>query len=100
MKKAVSTELTALNIARITALLAEAPGKLEALSTRLSEAQLQQPLGPGERSSAEDLAHLVNCEARSSEAIYLALLADEPVFVDIHPERRLGHGSGYGFHSR
>jgi hypothetical protein len=36
------------------------------------------------------LAHLVNCEARSSEAIYLALLADEPYLLDIHPERQRG----------
>jgi hypothetical protein len=47
-------------------------------------------LGQGQRSFTEILAHLINCEARSSEAIYLALLADDPVLVDIHPERQLG----------
>ncbi len=90
MKKLVSTELTNANITRVTALLADAPGKVESLSKGLSDAQLRRPLGDGERSFTEELAHLLNCEARSSEAIYLALLVDEPLFVDIHPERQLG----------
>jgi hypothetical protein len=33
---------------------------------------------------------LLNSEARSSEAIYLALLAGEPFVPDIHPERQWG----------
>jgi hypothetical protein len=86
----VSTELTNANIATVKDLLADTPRKLEALSKRSAQEQLRQRLGPGERSVTEILAHLLNCEARSSEAIYLALLADEPVFVDIHPERQLG----------
>ena len=64
--------------------------KLESLSKRFSAEQLREPLGSGERSFTEDLAHLLNCEARSSEAIYLALLEDEPLFIDIHPERQWG----------
>jgi DinB family protein len=90
MKKIISTETTTSNIARVKDLLAETPLKLENLSNRLSAEGLRQPLGSGERSFTEDLAHLINCEARSSEAIYLALLAEEPVFIDIHPERQLG----------
>jgi DinB superfamily len=90
MKKTVSTELTDANIAKVTTLLADTPLKVEHLSAGLSEEQLRQPLGPGERSFVEDLAHLLNSEARSSEAIYLALLVDEPLFVDIHPEREWG----------
>jgi hypothetical protein len=90
MKKAVSTELTNANIAKVTNLLADAPAKLESLSKNLSNGQLRQPLGSGERSFTEDLAHLIHCEARSSEAIYLALLADDPVFLDIHSERQWG----------
>jgi hypothetical protein len=90
MKKSVSTELTKENIEKVTELLAETPAKLQGLSKGLSGEQLRRPLGSGERSFTEDLAHLLNGEARSSEAIYLALLADEPVFIDIHPERELG----------
>lgn len=71
-------------------LLTDAPEKLEQLSQSLSQSQLRQPLGSGERSLTEALAHLLHCEARSSEAIYLALLAEEPIFVDIHPERQFG----------
>jgi hypothetical protein len=90
MKKAVSTELTKANIARVTAFLGETAGKLESLSQSLSDEQLHRPLGPGERSFTEVLAHLLYCEARSTEAIYLALLANEPLFTPIHPERQLG----------
>ena len=90
MKKIISTEATNSNIAKVKDLLADTPLKLESLSKRLPAEQLSQPLGSGERSFTEDLAHLINCEARSFEAIYLALLAEEPVFIDIHPERQLG----------
>src|SRR5687768_8889650 len=90
MKKIISTEATNSNIAKVKDLLADTPLKLESLSKRLPAEQLRQPLGSGERSFTEDLAHLIHCEARSSEAIYLALLAEEPVFIDIHPERQLG----------
>jgi DinB superfamily len=96
MKKAVSTEPTTSNIKKIIELLADTSGKLESLSKRLSIEQFRQPLGSGERSFTEDLAHLLHCEARSSEAIYLALLADEPLFVDIHPEREFGKLLRYG----
>jgi hypothetical protein len=90
MKKIISTEATNVNIAKVRDLLADTPRKLERLSKHFSTEQLRQPLGSGQRSFTEDLAHLINCEARSSEAIYLALLADEPLFTDIHPERQLG----------
>ena len=90
MKKIISTEATNANIAKVKDLLADTPLKLESLSKRFSAQQLREPLGSGERSFTEDLAHLLNCEARSSEAIYLALLADEPLFIDLHPERQLG----------
>jgi hypothetical protein len=48
------------------------------------------PLGEGERSLTETLAHLVNSEARTSESIYLALLLDEPLMANIHSERDWG----------
>ena len=90
MKKAISTELTSTNIAKVMELLAQAPAQLESLSQGLSEVQLLQPLGTDERSFTEDLAHLIHSEARTSEAIYLALLLDEPYLPDIHSERQWG----------
>lgn len=90
MKKAISTELTPANIARVQELLADIPMQLESLSKSLSDVELSQPLGPGERSFTEDLAHLIHSEARSSEAIYLALLLDDPLVPDIHSERQWG----------
>jgi len=63
---------------------------LEGLSKHLSEERLRQPLEAGERSFTEDLAHLIQTEDRSSEAIYLALLMEEPLIPDVHPERQWG----------
>lgn len=90
MKKSLSTALTAANMAEVLTLLAEIPQRLERLSQQLSPAQWQQPLGAGERSFTETLAHLVNCEARTAEAIYLALLVPKPTLADVHPERQWG----------
>lgn len=90
MKKSISAEPTKANRTKVTELLADTPARLESLSKPLSAEQLCQPLGDGERSFTEDLAHLIHCEARSSEAIYLAVLMDEPVFPDVHPERQWG----------
>ena len=86
----ISTELTSSNIARVVELLADTPRRLDAVSAPFTDEQLRRPLGEGERSATQVLAHMINGEARSSEAIYLALLADEPFFADIHPEREWG----------
>jgi len=90
MKKSISTDLTPANIAKVMEMLAGTPSKLEALSKSVSAETLRQPPGKGERSFTEDLAHLINSEARSSEMIYQALLVDEPFFADIHSERDWG----------
>ncbi len=90
MKKAISTDLTSANIVKVMEVLADTPAQLESLSKPLHEKGLRQPLGAGERSFTEDLAHLIHTEARSSEAIYLALLLDEPLMTDVHPERQWG----------
>ena len=91
MKKQVSTEQTKANIKEVLLLLSHTQIQLERLSKGLSDKKLHEPLDKGERSFVESLAHLLNCEARSSEAIQLALLAKEPPFVPIHPERGLGN---------
>lgn len=90
MKKPISTQLTQANITTVIDILTQTPHRLEDLSTPLSPEQLRQPLGIGERSFIENLAHLINCEERSTHAIYLALLAAEPLFLDLHPERQWG----------
>ena len=90
MKKVISTDLTRANIEKVMELLRDTPAQLEGLSKAMREEDLRQPLGAGERSFTEDLAHLLHTEARSSEAIYLALLLDEPLIADVHPERQWG----------
>ena len=90
MKKGIATDLTSANIARVIEVLGASPAQLESLSHSLPEDVLRQPLGAGERSFTEDLAHLIHTEDRSSEAIYLALLMDEPLIPDVHPEREWG----------
>jgi hypothetical protein len=90
MNQKLSTDQTPENVSKILEILAETPKKLEALSKGLSKEQLTQPLGKGERSFIEDLTHLINGEARSSEMIYQALLSHEPLFGDVHPDRDWG----------
>ena len=90
MKKAISTDLTSANIEKVMELLRDTPAQLEHVTKPLREEELHWPLGAGERSFTEDLAHLIHTEARSSEAIYLALLLDEPLVADVHPERQWG----------
>jgi hypothetical protein len=90
MKKSISTDLTPANIAAVVEILAESPARLEALSKSLPAEKFRQPLGKGERTLTEVLAHILNTEACSSEMIYQALLVDEPFFADIHPERDWG----------
>jgi len=90
MKKAISTELTTMNIAKVLELLMDSPVQLDELSRAGMEEELRQPLGSGERSFTEDLAHLIHSEARTSEAIYLALLLDKPLMPEVHSERQWG----------
>lgn len=90
MKKQISTEQTDANIREVLRLLAETPAKLVSLSKGLTDVQLHQALGAEERSFTEALAHIINCEAITAEAIYLALLVNEPLLVGIHAERDLG----------
>ena len=100
MKKTISTEQTSANIAQVMALLAETPQKLAELSAGLSDGALHKPLGVGERSFIENLAHLLNTEARTSESIYLALLENEPLFINVHAEHQWGqllHYEAYPF---
>ena len=89
-KKLISTEQTDANIKEVLRLLSETPIQLEKLSRRLSDRKLHEPMGKGERSFTEVLAHIINCEALTAESIYLALLVKEPLLASIHAERDLG----------
>lgn len=90
MQKLISTTLTAANIARILDLLAQTPEKLSAMHRLVSGEQARRPIRSGERSFVETVAHLIHVESRSSEAIHLAVLLDEPLIPDVHPEREWG----------
>lgn len=90
MTHLLSTELNAANIAKVLELLAQSSTRLAALSKAVSAETLSQPLGKGERTPIEVLAHVLNGEARSAEMIYQALLVEEPYFTDLHPDRNLG----------
>jgi hypothetical protein len=90
MSKILSTDLTPANITKVVDLLTNSPIRLEAVSKSAPADKLRQPLGKGERTPTEVLAHMLNGEARSSAIIYEALLVDEPLFADIHPDRDWG----------
>jgi hypothetical protein len=88
--KPLTTEQTPANVNRVLELLAQTPDRLAELSRDLDDDALRQPLGPGRRSRAEILAHLLNIEARNHEAIILALTHHEPLLTHVHPERDYG----------
>ena len=72
------------------ALLVATPTALKRLSRALTPAQWAQPLGAGERSFTEVVAHLLHSEARFTESIHLALLCDGPQIAAVHSEREFG----------
>lgn len=90
MKKSISTELTPANIAHVLDMLAATPLALRHLSEGLHDDDTRRPLGEGERSLVEVVAHLLNSEALTADSIYAALLIDEPLIADLHPERDWG----------
>lgn len=90
MKKQISMEQNKSNVEEVLHLLRETSARLESLSNGLSEKQLQTAVGPGERTPTEILAHLINCEALTSDSVYLALLRNEPLIAGLHAERDLG----------
>ncbi len=90
MKKSIPTTQTPENITAVLEILSDIPSLLESLSDGLSAEQLREPLGEGERSVTENMAHIINCEARSADYIYSALLLKEPLMLKIHPERQWG----------
>lgn len=90
MKKSISTEMSPENIARVMEILTTTPQKLAALSQDFTPQTQSQPLKPGERSFIELVAHILNCDDRTTEVIYEALLLKEPLVANIHVERDWG----------
>ncbi len=90
MKKSISTELTRENISKVMQLLTNTPQTLSSLSQGFTSQVLAQPLKPGDRSFIEIVAHIVNCDDRTTESIYAALLLNEPLILNLHPERQWG----------
>ena len=90
MKKQISTAQNSSNIDEVMELLKDTPARLESLSKVMTDVRLREPIAPRERSFTEVLAHIINCEALTSESIYLALLRNAPLLPGLHAERDLG----------
>ncbi len=90
LHKRLTTKPSEEGIALILAVLAAAPARLKELSEDMSDAQLNLPLGEGERSFKRDLTHLIYCAERGSDPIHHALLLELPFMPRIHAERDWG----------
>jgi hypothetical protein len=89
MPQTVSTQPTPANVQKLIKVLEATTPAFEVFAKHLAD--LRQPLALDKRSLLEELVHLIHCEARLSEAIYLALIADKPLLTDVHPEHQWGH---------
>ena len=76
------------NINRLLALLGETHAQFEDLPRSLFKDELCEPLSEGEWSFTEILAHLLCREEIISQSIYYALLVDDPILPDVHPQRQ------------
>ena len=83
----INTQPSPKYFSRVLTLLGESPAKLEALRRSLTEEQLCEPLAEKEWSFKQQLAHLLSREEITSQSIYYALLVDDPILPDIHPQR-------------
>jgi hypothetical protein len=90
MKNKLSTDLAPENVKTVLMLLEETPRKLARLTGTMPPEQLTRPLGPGERTITEILAHLINGDTVNADAIYLALIKKEPLLHKLHAERDIG----------
>ena len=90
LHKRLITKPSDARIALILQVLEEAPSRLRALSSGLSEAELTTPLGEGERSFKRDLTHLIYCAERGADPIHHALLLQDAFMPRIHAERDWG----------
>lgn len=90
LQKRLTTKPSDEGIALVLDVLAATPARLKELSAGMSDAQLNQPLGEGERSFKRDLTHLIYCAERGSDPIFQALILKLPFMPRIHAERDWG----------
>ena len=90
MKPKISTKITNSNIEKVRDLLTKSPKILTELCSGMNEEVGKRPFSPNEWSFADQIAHLLHCEAISSQSIYQALIQPQSTIVDIHPERQFG----------
>ena len=90
LRKGLTTKPSDERIALILAVLDATPSRLNALRAGLTDADLNRPLGDGERSFKRDLTHLIYCAERGTDPIFHALLLKEPFIARIHAERQWG----------
>jgi hypothetical protein len=83
----IPTKHSPQNIEKILGTLVDTPARLRTLSRARSRTELSAPLSPGQWSFTEVLAHLNACAELSTQAIYYALLVENPVLPDVHPQR-------------
>lgn len=95
LHKRLTTTPSDARIALILAVLEATPSRLKTLSAGLSDADLNRPLGEGERSFKRDLTHLIYCAERGTDPIFHALLLSEPFIARIHAERQWGKLMAY-----
>lgn len=95
LHKRLTTKPSDERIELILQVLSASPGRLKALSSGLSDEQMNQPLGKGERSFKRDLAHLIYCAERGSDPIFHGLILKLPFMPRIHAERDWGALMGY-----
>jgi hypothetical protein len=86
----ISTQQNKASVAAVLEILEGTPIALAELAGLCMPEQWRQPLAEGERSFTEVIAHLLNGEGRTADAMYMALLVDTPFLRDIHPDRHLG----------
>jgi len=84
----ISTKPTPTNITTVLDILKATPGQLYICREHVDSPR--EPLAEGERSLVATVAHLINCDAQTTQGIYLALLRDTPTLLDLHPERDWG----------
>jgi uncharacterized damage-inducible protein DinB len=80
-------DVTEAGIAEHIALAEATPRRLAALSAGLDEAQLSQPLAPGEWSMLAILNHLRACEEVWMHSLQAMLAHDNPHLQEIHPRQ-------------
>ena len=90
-----ANDVTEAGIAEHIALAEATPHRLAAVSAGLDEAQLSQPLAPGEWSMLSVLNHLRACEEVWMHSLQAMLAHDNPGLQEIHPRQWIKSANPY-----